>query len=51
MSTISLRVRKRKARLTFENLLKLRWKQHTNYVPICERPNENPLDNLLKEVQ
>ena len=21
------------------------------YVPICERPNENPLDNFLKGVQ
>ena len=48
MSVIAFEVKKRKARLDFESLLKLRWEQRKKYVPICERKDENPLDNFYK---
>ena len=51
MSVIAFEVKKRKARLDFESLLKLRWEQRKTYVPICERKDENPLDNFHKGVQ
>ena len=45
-------INKRQAKSSFENLLKARYEQFKNkYVPICERPNENPLDNFHKGVQ
>ena len=51
-NTIRIEVDKRKAKSSYENLLKARYEQFKNkYVPICERQNENPLDNFLKGVQ
>ena len=52
MDKIRSEIKQRQAKNTFENLLKARYEQFKNkYVPICERPNENPLDNFLKGVQ
>ena len=52
MNKIRSEVDKRKAKSSYENLLKSRYEQFKNrYVPICERANENPLDNFLKGVQ
>ena len=51
-NTIRIEVDKRQAKSSYENLLKARYEQFKNkYVPICERQNENPLDNFLKGVQ
>ena len=59
MSTIALRVQKRKARLNFENILKHRfinWRSardryiiQNDNVPLCERKDYNALDNLYKK--
>ena len=52
MNKIRSEVDKRQGKSSYENLLKARYEQFKNrYVPICERTNENPLDNFLKGVQ
>ena len=52
MSKIRIEIDKRQAKSSYENLLKARYEQFKNkYVPICERQNENPLDNFLKGIQ
>ena len=52
MNKIRIEVDKRQAKSSYENLLKARYEQFKNrYVPICERANENPLDNFLKGIQ
>jgi hypothetical protein len=59
MSTIALRIQKRKARLSFENILKhqfINWRSardryiiQNDNVPLCERKDYNALDNLYKK--
>ena len=52
MSKIRIEIDKRQAKSSYENLLKARYEQFKNrYVPICERKDENPLDNFLKGIQ
>jgi hypothetical protein len=58
MSVIAFEVKKRKAKLDFENILKhqfINWKSardryiiENNNVPLCERKDYNALDNLYK---
>ena len=52
MSKIRIEANKRQAKSSYENLLKARYEQFKNrYVPICERKDENPLDNFHKGLQ
>ena len=51
-NAIRTQIKQRQAKSNFGNLLKARYEQFKNkYVPICERTNENPLDNFLKGIQ